>query len=482
MYLGLDIGTSGVKALMIDANQKTIATADAALDVTRAHSGWSEQNPNDWIEATKKAIGSLRNSHGKQLAGIKGIGLSGQMHGATLLDGADNILRPCILWNDVRSHEEAALLDDNPAFRKISGNIVFPGFTAPKLVWAKNNEPEIFEQVAKVLLPKDFLRLWLCGEYVTDPSDASGTAWFDVADRTWSHKLLDASGMHIEQMPQVREGSDISGTLRRKLSQEWGMNSDVVIAGGGGDNAASAVGMGIIDKGSAFISLGTSGVMFAANEHYLPNPDSAVHAFCHALPQRWHQMGVILSATDALNWFAGICASDAETLSNNLGTELNKPSRVSFLPYLSGERTPHNDAAIRGNFIGLGHEDDQVSLTQAIMEGVGFAFRDNMNALKAAGTSIDQVTAVGGGANSQYWLKAISTILNIPINVPVDGDFGAAFGAARLGILAAENSAPSDVCTAPTIAHTIEPDKILTDAFNHAYQKYTGIYPAIKGL
>jgi xylulokinase len=482
MYLGLDIGTSGVKALMIDEKQTIIATANAALDVTRPHSGWSEQNPNDWIEATKKAIGSLKKSYGRQLASVKGIGLSGQMHGATLLDEADNILRPCILWNDLRSHQEATLLDDNPAFRKISGNIVFPGFTAPKLIWVKNNESEIFDKVSRVLLPKDYLRLWLCGEYVTDPSDASGTAWFDVANRSWSDELLHACDMNCEQMPQICEGSEISGTLRKELSQEWGMHSRVVIAGGGGDNAASAVGMGVIDKGSAFVSLGTSGVIFAANERYLPNPDSAVHAFCHALPQRWHQMGVILSATDALNWFAGICGSNAESLSKNLGTELNRPGGVMFLPYLSGERTPHNDARIRGNFTGLSHDDNQVSLTQAVMEGVGYAFRDNMNALKAAGTSINQATAVGGGANSIYWLKTISTILKIPINVPVGGDFGAAFGAARLGILAAENYDPSEICTPPAIANTIEPDKNLTEAFDQAYQKYTRIYPAIKGI
>lgn len=482
MYLGLDIGTSGVKALLIDEKQTTIATANGALDVARPHTGWSEQNPDDWIKATRKAIGSLKENHGTQLALVKAIGLSGQMHGATLLDEADQVLRPCILWNDVRSHKEAAVLDDNPVFRKLTGNIVFPGFTAPKLVWVKNNEPEIFGKVAKVLLPKDYLRLWLCGEYVSDPSDASGTGWLDVANRCWSEELLQACDMNIAQMPGICEGSAISGTLRKELSQAWGMEANVVVAGGGGDNAASAVGMGVIEHGSAFVSLGTSGVIFAANQRYLPNPDSAVHAFCHALPDRWHQMGVILSATDALNWFAGICGSNAEKLSRQLGSELNRPGGVTFLPYLSGERTPHNDARIRGNFIGLSHDDNPLSLTQAVMEGVGFAFRDNINALKAAGTSIDQAIAVGGGANSIYWLKAIATILNIPINVPVGGDLGAAFGAARLGLLASENIDPSQICTPPATASTIEPDKNLTHAFDEAYHKFTRSYPAIKGI
>ncbi len=482
MYLGLDIGTSGVKALLIDENQTIVASANAALDVTRPYSGWSEQSPNDWIEATRKAIGLIKQSDGKALASLKAIGLSGQMHGATLLDRADKILRPCILWNDVRSHEEAAGLDNNPIFRKISGNIVFPGFTAPKLVWVKNHEPEIFDKIAKVLLPKDYLRLWLCGEYICDPSDASGTGWFDVSKRNWSHELLDAGLMNIGQMPDICEGHANSGSLRKELAAEWGMDRNVVIAGGGGDNAASAVGMGIIDKGSAFVSLGTSGVLFAANDAYLPNPDSAVHAFCHALPERWHQMGVILSATDALNWFAGIAGCSAGELSDKLGFNLKAPNGVTFLPYLSGERTPHNDASIRGVFAGLGHTNDQSDLTQAVMEGVGFAFRDCQKALQTAGTTIDRVTAVGGGANSRYWLKAIATILNIPIDIPEDGDFGAAFGAARLGMLAAENLEPSTICTMPKIADTVEPEKNLTAAFDQAYDNYTRLYPAMKGL
>ena len=490
MYLGIDLGTSGVKVLLIDENQSVVGSKHAPLEVSRPHPGWSEQRAQDWIDATREALRLLKRTHRKELAAVKGIGLSGQMHGATLLDKSDNVLRPCMLWNDVRSHREAARLDKNPLFRQISGNIVFAGFTAPKLEWVKNNEAEIFKKTTKVLLPKDYLRWWMCGEYATDPSDASGTSWFDVKLRNWSRDLLDECQMDLAQMPSICEGVSVSGVLASKLANEWGMGDNVVIAGGGGDNAASAIGMGIVEQGQSFLSLGTSGVLFAANDAYLPNPDSAVHAFCHALPQRWHQMGVILSATDALNWFAAIAQSSADELSRRLGDDLKPPlntsgqksGQLTFLPYLSGERTPHNDASIRGVFSGLGHANNQSDLTQAIMEGVGFAFRDCLEALALAGTTIKRVTALGGGANSTYWLKAISTILNIPIDVPIDGDFGAAFGAARMGLIAAESCDPSTICVQPIIGETILPQKEYRQAFDEAYEFYTRLYPAMKGL
>ena len=424
----------------------------------------------------------LKADHQNYFTKVRGIGLSGQMHGATLLGKNDTILRPCMLWNDTRSHEEAAQLDANPIFRTISGNIVFPGFTAPKLLWIKNKEPKIFNQVAKVLLPKDYLRLWLTGEYVSDPSDASGTSWFDVGNRQWSSELLEAGDMDISQLPDIVEGSEAGGVLRAEIADEFGLPQGVCVAGGGGDNAASAIGMGIVEAGSAFLSLGTSGVLFAANDAYLPNAESAVHAFCHALPQKWHQMGVILSATDALNWYSGIAGASPAELTNELGEELRTPNGVTFLPYLSGERTPHNDAAIRGAFVGVGHEHSRSDLSRALLAGVGFAFRDCLNALEVAGTTIERVTAVGGGSNSNYWLKAIATILNVTIDIPADGDFGAAFGAARLAILASENALPSEVCRPPKIARIIEPQSDMRSAFDAAYGKYTSLYPALKGI
>jgi xylulokinase len=482
MYLGLDLGTSGVKAMLVDANQKIIGSAHGALDVSRPHSGWSEQDPAHWIRATEEAVAGLKAAHPKELAAVKGIGLSGQMHGATLLDGADKVLRPCILWNDTRSYKEAAELDADPRFRAITGNIVFPGFTAPKLAWVKNNEPEIFARVRKVLLPKDYLRLWLAGEHISEMSDSAGTSWLDTGRRAWSAELLAATDLDESQMPKLVEGTDKAGTLRSELASKWGMGSDVVIAGGAGDNAASACGMGTVAEGHAFVSLGTSGVLFAANARYLPNPASAVHAFCHALPNTWHQMGVILSATDALNWYSGITGKGAADLTMELGDTLKAPGPVTFLPYLSGERTPHNDAKIRGVFTGLGHESERVVLTQAVLEGVSFAFRDSLEALKSAGTAIARVTAIGGGSRSRYWLKSIATALNVPVDIPTDGDFGGAFGAARLGLIAATGADPLDVCTPPATEETIEPDTALTSGYEAAYQRYRAVYPAIAAL
>ena len=481
MYLGLDLGTSGVKALLMDADQKIIGSGHGSLDVSRPHYGWSEQDPADWIRATEEAIAELKAAHPRELAAVRGIGLSGQMHGATLLDAAGKVLRPCILWNDTRSFAEAAGLDADPRFRKITGNIVFPGFTAPKLAWVRANEPDIFARAAKVLLPKDYLRLWLSGEYISEMSDSAGTSWLDVAARRWSPELLAATGLGIEHMPSLVEGTDRAGTLRGELVAKWGMGQGVVISGGAGDNAASACGMGTVKPGAAFVSLGTSGVLFAANGAYLPNPASAVHTFCHALPNAWHQMGVILSATDSLNWLSTISGKDAAELTRELGDELRAPTGVTFLPYLSGERTPYNDAAIRGSFTGLAHEIDRAGLTQAVLEGVAFAFRDSLEALASAGTTLTRVTAIGGGSRSRYWLKSIATALGMPVDIPADGDFGAAFGAARLGLIAAEGADPRQVCTPPDTAETIEPAAALADAYDAAYQRYRKLYPAIRG-
>lgn len=481
MYLGLDLGTSGIKALIIDEDHRIIASADSALTVSRPHPGWSEQAPEDWIAATQAAMAALKKSHPSELAAVKGIGFSGQMHGATLLDASDNVLRPCMLWNDTRSHAEAAQLDADPKFRALSGNIVFPGFTAPKVEWVRNNEAEIFQKTAKILLPKDYLRLWLTGEHVSEMSDAAGTSWLDVEKRTWSDELLGACSLSTDHMPALVEGSEVSGYLRAELATEWGMGGQVAVAGGAGDNAASAIGLGVVAAGSAFVSLGTSGVLFASNASYLPNPESAVHTFCHAVPNTWHQMGVFLSATDSLNWWAGICGATAAELTGALGDELQPASGLTFLPYLSGERTPHNDAKIRGAFVGLDHSQNREAMTRAVLEGVAFALRDSLEALAAAGTKLDRVMAVGGGTRSDYWLKLVASVLNLPLDLPQDGDFGAAFGAARLGLLAAEG-ADANICTQPAIARSFEPDAALTDGFASAYQTYRAAYPAISSI
>ncbi|MEM9787976.1 MAG: xylulokinase [Pseudomonadota bacterium] len=477
MYVGLDLGTSGLKAVLIDDAQNILAEAVAPLEAVRPEPGWSEQAPATWLDAADAAMRGL----GVQvpLDGVRGIGLSGQMHGATLLDAADEVLRPCMLWNDTRAAVEATELDADPRFRNVTGNIVFPGFTAPKLVWVARHEPEVFAKVVRVLLPKDYLRLWLTGEAVAEMSDAAGTSWLDVARRDWSDDLLAATGMTRTQMPRLVEGSEVSGQLRDELAGRWGLQKGVVVAGGGGDNAASAVGVGVVKAGDAFVSLGTSGVLFAASDAYQPDAKTAVHTFCHALPDTWHQMGVILAAADALNWFSGIAGQTSATLTGGLG-ELQAPSRTLFLPYLGGERTPHNDAQVRGSFLHLGHATDQAALTRAVLEGVTHAIRDCYDALSATGTRIDRLIAVGGGSKSEYWVQAIATSLDMPIELPADGDFGGAFGAARLGLMAA-TGAGVEVATPPQIARTIAPVASLTGAFAEAHARYRACYDALKG-
>jgi xylulokinase len=477
MFIGIDLGTSGVKGVLIDDRQAVVAEATAALTVSRPQEGWSEQSPADWIAATETVFDAL-SVHG--LTKVRGIGLSGQMHGATLLDASDEVLRPCILWNDTRSHEEAAELDGDPLFRRVTGNIVFPGFTAPKLLWVQRHEPRTREKVARILLPKDYLRLWLTGEHVAEMSDAAGTSWLDTGKRDWSDDCLAATGLSRAHMPRLVEGSEVSGTLRAALAARWGLPKGVVVAGGGGDNAASGVGVGVVKAGDAFVSLGTSGVLFAANDGYQPAPETAVHTFCHALPGTWHQMGVILAATDALNWFAGLVGDNAAALTGGLG-DLNAPGKTLFLPYLGGERTPLNDAAIRGAFIGLEHATDRAAATRAVLEGVTFAIRDCRDALRATGTRIDRLVAVGGGSRSDYWLRAIATALGTTVHLPTAGDFGGAFGAARLALMAA-TGAGAEVATMPPIARSIDPDPTLTEAFDAGHARYRAAQSAIRGL
>ncbi|MEI4485400.1 xylulokinase [Frigidibacter sp. MR17.14] len=480
MYIGLDMGTSGLKAILMDADQAILAEATAPLTVSRPAEGWSEQDPADWIEATKTVLAALAQKHGS-LAAVRGIGLSGHMHGAVLLDAEDRVLRPCILWNDTRAHREAAELDADAQFRAVTGNIVFPGFTAPKLVWVARHEPAIFAKVAKVLLPKDYLRLWLTGGHVGDMSDAAGTSWFDTGARNWSDDLLAKTGLSRSQMPALVEGSAPSGTLRGAVAQEFGMSASVVVAGGAGDNAASALGVGVVRRGEAFVSLGTSGVLFAADDGYRPDPATAVHTFCHAIPDTWHQMGVILAATDALNWWARGAGLGAADLVRALGDTVQAPGKARFLPYLGGERTPLNDAAIRAGFLGLEHGTDRDALTRAVLEGVSFAIRDCRDALAATGTRFDSLLAVGGGSRSDYWLGVIATVLDTPVSLPVAGDFGGAFGAARMGLMATEG-AGVEICTQPEIARVIEPTSTLKQAFDAGYDRWRRTRDAVAAL
>ncbi|GGD22290.1 xylulokinase [Sinisalibacter lacisalsi] len=482
MYLGLDLGTSGLRAVLVDGEGRVLAASDQAYPVSHPHSGWSEQDPAEWIAATERALDALSQSHPKELAALRAIGLSGQMHGATLLDGANEVLRPAILWNDTRAATEAAAMDGDPAFRAISGNIVFPGFTAPKLAWVQVHEPEIFGRVAMVLLPKDYLRLWLTGDHASDMSDSAGTSWMDTGKRAWSTDLLGKAGMRLDQMPRLVEGSEVSGTLRREVAKRWGLSESVKVVGGGGDNSASACGVGCFDEGDGFVSLGTSGVLLAAKAGFAPSPETAVHTFCHSVPDTWYQMGVILAATDCLNWLAAQTGTKPAELSALVGDRIDGPGSIRFLPYLSGERTPHNDARIRGAFVGLSIGDGHKELTQAVMEGVAFALKDNHEALKATGTTLNRLLAIGGGSKSDYWVELIATLLGAPIDLPEKGEFGAALGAARLAIVGDTGAAPSEVMTRPAVARTIQPRADLAHAYDESYAQYRALYPALKEI
>lgn len=479
MYLGLDLGTSGLRAVIVDPNGAVLAVAEATHDVSHPAPGWSEQDPADWISSCERALAELRQTAPTPFAAIRAIGLSGHMHGATLLDAEDRVLRPCILWNDTRSAPQARDLDAAPQVRARSGNIVFPGFTAPKLRWAEDHEPEVFARTAKVLLPKDYLRLWLTGDHVSDMSDAAGTAWLDVGARDWSEALLQAGHMTPDQMPRLVEGSAVSGQLRADLRSRFGFDHPVIVAGGGADNAAAACGVGCMTEGEGFVSLGTSGVLLAARDSFAPDPATAVHTFCHAVPGTWYQMGVTLAATDCLNWLARNLSEEPGTLASRLPATIDGPSGAVFLPYLSGERTPHNDADVRGAFIGLDIAHDKTSLTQAVMEGVCFALRDGLEALSSTGADLQQVLAIGGGTRSRFWLESLATILGMPLQVPRDGEFGAALGAARLG-MAADGHALSDIMIRPELAETIDPRDDLRASYDVQYARYRALYPSIQ--
>jgi xylulokinase len=369
-----------------------------------------------------------------------------------------------------------------PGAVPLAGNIPLAGYTAPKLVWVRKHEPKVFARVAKVLLPKDYIRYRMTGEYASDMSDSSGTFWLDIARRAWSPLLLNASGMAPEQMPHLFEGTDATGQLTPAVARAWGMPKRPVVAGGGGDNAAAACGIGAVTDNAALVSIGTSGVLFVSNDKFRPNAGRMVHAFCHAVPNTWHQMGVILSAAASLEWLAGILGSPAPRLTAALGSRLAGPSPALFLPYLSGERTPVGDAQVRGLLMGLGHETDKKTLTHAALDAVAFAFRDSLEALKDAGTEVKRVTAVGGGSKSELWLKIIATVLGVPVDLPAAGDVGGAFGAARLGLIAATGADYRKVLTAPKTARTIKPEPKARDAYEAHYRRYVQIYPAIKEI
>ena len=481
MHLGMDIGTSGVKAVLVNEAGAIVATASRELALSHPAPLWSEQDPDAWVAAAIGAVDDLASSHAREIGQVRGIGLSGQMHGATLLGADGRPLRPAILWNDGRSHAECAALERScPLLHSIAGNLAMPGFTAPKLLWVARHEPEIFERVAKVLLPKAYVRYRLTGEMTEDMSDAAGTLWLDVGQRRWSASLLKATGLDLHHMPRLVEGSEVSAHLAPEFAQRWGMTKDVVVAGGAGDCAASAIGLGAIAPGDAFLSLGTSGVVFRVTDRFAPAPASAVHAFCHALPGLWHQMGVMLSAAASLAWLAAVMQTSAAALLSPLGETVDGPSPVKFLPYLDGERTPHNDAAATGAFVGLRGVTGRDQMVQAVLEGVAFAARDNLAALGQASAAITELDLVGGGSRSALWAQICADVLGIAVHRVEEGEVGAALGAARLGRLAATGERPADVCTRPRRLATFRPRAGAVAAYDDAYHQWRKLYPALK--
>jgi xylulokinase len=483
VFLGIDLGTSAVKAVLIDDADTVLAETSVALTVDRPQPGWSEQDPDAWWDATVRAIGRLRADAPAALAATAGIGLSGQMHGAVLLGQNHRVLRPAILWNDGRAAAECAELEAAfPALRDIAGNLAMPGFTAPKLLWVRKHEPDAFRATRLVLLPKAYLRLRLTGEVAEEMSDASGTLWLDVGRRDWSDGALAATGLGRAQMPPLVEGNAATGRLLPALAARWGMTAAPVVAGGGGDNAATAVGLGAVRPGDAFLSLGTSGVLWATTDRFRPNPARAVHAFCHALPALWHQMSVHLSAAGSLDWWSAAVGMPAAALVGELGCTPTAPAPLLFLPYLSGERTPHNDVGIRGAFLGLDAGTDRRLLTQAVLEGVAFAIRDGLDALTEAGTVLSRALVTGGGSRSRIWLGILAAALNLPLARPSGGEHGAALGAARLGRMAATGEAADAVCLPPAIAETIDPDPALARAYAGHQARFRNAYLALKDL
>jgi xylulokinase len=480
MYLGIDLGTSGVKAVLVDGAGQVVDQETEPLEVARPHPLWSEQDPRDWWEATTAAVGRLRDRAG--LRGVLAVGLSGQMHGATLLDVGQRPLRPAILWNDGRSFAACAQLERRvPTSRAITGNLAMPGFTAPKLLWVREHEPEIFDRVASVLLPKDYLRLVMTGELASDLSDSSGTLWLDVAQRAWSREMLDACHLSIDAMPSLFEGTQATGRLRPEIAEGWGMER-VPVAAGAGDQAAGAAGAGVIRPGEASLSLGTSGVYFVAGDRFQPNPERAVHAFCHCLPDTWHQMSVILSAASCISWVTGLTgAQDEAALLAEVEADSPGPARVLFLPYLSGERTPHNDPDATGVLVGLTHDTGRAEIGRAVLEGVAFAFADGQQALEEAGTQIGEVSVIGGGARSMLWGRILASVLQRPLTYRAGGQVGPAQGAARLARLCVTEEAPDEVCTALPVESVIEPDPDLTDHYAERLMAYHQLYADLKG-
>ncbi|MCZ8097927.1 MAG: xylulokinase [Burkholderiales bacterium] len=481
LCIGIDVGTSAVKVVVADEAEAILAEREAPLSISRPGPNASEQNPEDWWTAVAGVLDALAAESPRLMSGVRAIGLSGQMHGAVLL-GPDLVpLRPAMLWNDGRAAPQARMLRERvPELARVVGVPAMPGFTGPKIPWLAEHEPGLVERVRVVMLPKDFVRLRLTGEVATDMSDAAGTWWLDEARRAWSPEAAEATGLPFAALPPLFESPEPAGALRGELAARWGMPPGVVVAAGAGDAAAGAVGIGAMGDGATFLSLGTSAQLFVSTAGYRPAPEQAVHAFCHAAPGLWFQMGAMLNGASCLAFVAGLVGAPIETLLDEVEALGSGPSELVFLPYLSGERTPHDDADARGVFLGMTPATTRAGLVRAVLEGVAFSFADARDALASGGTRLADAAVIGGGARSTLWMQILADVLGIRLRRYRGGAKGPAFGAARLARMAFTGLPASVIAVPPAVLDEFEPDPSMADGYAAALLRYRLTYRALR--
>jgi xylulokinase len=484
--LGLDVSTTGSKAVLIDDTGRVVESATNAHPLSTPRPAWSEQDPADWWSASVASIRRVLDASGVKPEEVVGVGMTGQMHGLVLLDRAGEVLRPAILWNDQRTAAQCASITEavgKDRVLQITGNPVLPGFTAPKIVWVRENEPEVYARVAKFLLPKDYVRYRLSGAMVCDVSDASGTSVFDVGRRTWSDEILAALRIPREWVPEVTESPVVSGRVNAEGARLTGLREGTPIVSGAGDNAAAAVGTGIIRPGVISASLGTSGVVFAPLESYQPEPAGRLHAFCHAVPGQWHLMGVMLSAAGSLRWYrdaiGGASPPSFDELVNEAGDVAAGAEGLLFLPYLSGERTPHPDPDARGAFVGLSLRHGRGHLTRAVLEGVAFGLKDSVELMKPLGLNVARVRVAGGGTRSPVWRQILADVFDAQL-ATTDATEGAAYGAALLAGVGAEVFESVEAASDRAVR---EVEQVRPGAnvgrYAKLYPRYRALYPAL---
>ena len=483
LYIGIDLGTSAVKLLLLSSEGKIVNMVSREYPLSFPHPGWSEQNPADWFEQSMEGVKELLK--GQDASQVAGISFGGQMHGLVILDENDNIIRPAILWNDGRTGAETDYLNNEIGKAKLTeltGNIAFPGFTAPKLLWVKKNEPDNFAKIAKIMLPKDYLAYKLTGVHATDVSDASGMLLFDVKNRTWSKEMCDICGVKESQLAKVFESYESIGTVKADIASELGIPASTIVAAGAGDNAAAAVGTGTVGDNACNISLGTSGTLFISSKNYGVDANNALHSFDHA-DGTYHIMGCMLSAASCNKWWEdGIIGTKDYAEEQKAITKLGE-NNTYFLPYLMGERSPHNNPDARGTFIGMTMDTSRADMTQAVLEGVAFAFRDMMEAARSIGINPERSKICGGGAKSPLWRKIMANVLNVKIDI-LEVEEGPSLGGAMLACVAAGEYKNVEEIAAKVVkvVDTVEPDSELVAKYEKKYRVYKSLYPQCKSL